>query len=58
MIKNEDILGYQFGKEFVCEGCIKGNEEKEAKEEEILTTDWAEEQESVIFCDRCKERLW
>ncbi len=58
MIDYEDILGYRIMKEIICESCISKDEESEAKHEDIITTDWAENQEALIFCDRCKDRIW
>ncbi len=58
MIEQEDILCYEVGQETVCEKCINNVEEKEVVEEDIITRDWVENQEKLIFCDRCKARIW
>ena len=57
MIKNEDILGYSIGEEVCCEECINKEEERDLTQEDIITQDYAEKEESLIFCDRCKKRI-
>ena len=61
-IKHEDVRGYDLSNDrqdlTICTDCITKEEEKELTEEEVLTQEDFEKSENLMFCDRCKEKIW
>ena len=60
MIKIEDIAGYLVGyqnTELVCSDCIKDEETKDIREEQIITEDMIEDGETLFFCNRCRKKI-
>ncbi len=52
--QKEDILGLHFDSgEVICSKCATKDEWNGMKENEIIV----ENEEEVVFCDRCKEQL-
>ena len=54
IIKNEDIKWYQIGEGIVCVDCSTDDDLKEITEGDVHTE---EDDESMIFCDRCKKQI-
>ena len=57
VIKEEDIVGYDFGDETVCTDCVTEEEDDEAEFDEIITEDDLEKKDERVFCNRCNERI-
>ena len=56
-IKQDEIRGIHVSGEVLCSNCATDEEMKNVKEEEIISENMAEKDDTLYFCDRCKERL-
>lgn len=53
MVKNEDIKGYRVGEDVVCPDCMKPEEIRAIKQNELILLRELEDQENIYWCDRC-----
>jgi len=57
IIKQEDIMGYYVGEQLHCEGCMRVNKVEVVDLEKILFREAVEKDETLYFCDICKEKI-
>ncbi len=58
MINNEDVIGYRLERNLVCETCISASEMEDIEAGDVVTREWADKQDLLIFCDRCNVKMW
>ncbi len=56
--KNEDVIGYQIGEEVVCCDCASKEEADNVEESGLMLEFEVANNDDLIFCDRCKKRIW
>ncbi len=58
IIKNDDIIAVtKHNGSILCKDCISSEEWNNLNESQILTTEYAEKEEMLVFCDQCKQKL-
>ncbi len=53
----EDIKGYWIDGAVVCLECVTDEEEVLAKESDLILDKDLEDEDVILFCDRCGKRL-
>jgi hypothetical protein len=54
---NDEIRGYCIGGEDVCLDCTTNAERDTAALDEIIVDADIQNDETIVYCDRCKQRL-
>jgi len=57
IISLKEVGGYLVNKEVVCRHCIQEKEFLAITEDVVLSIDYIDKDDTMYFCDRCKERL-
>ncbi len=53
----DEIVGFNVKGQIVCPECIKKNELKSFKESDVIVRQSIDDDEEMVFCERCKARI-